>query len=128
MVLKSPKQKGSRLERKIAQLIREKGLDKNCRRMPLSGAFPHLQADIYTALPIHIEAKNQERLQIWKWWNELRAKAKFGKEPTLIFSGNHRPILVAIDIDYFLNLLKTEQQYLEDVTPHERIERKEAGF
>ena len=115
MTLKSPKAKGSRLERTIATLIRQKGLDKNCKRMPLSGAFPHLRADIFTSLPIHIEAKNQERLQIWKWWNELREKAKFGKEPVLIFSGNHRPIIAAINIEYFLNLLLVEKQCLEQL-------------
>lgn len=115
MPLKNKKAKGSRLERRIAQLIRQKGLDKRASRMPLSGAFPHLQADIYTSLPIHIEAKNQERVQLWSWWQTLRNKARFGKEPTLIISGNHRPIVVVIDIDYFLNLLKIEQEYLENM-------------
>ena len=109
------KQKGSRLERKIAQLIRHKGLDPDCKRMPLSGAFSHLPADIYTRLPIHIEAKNQERVQLWKWWGELRDKAKFGKDPILVISGNRRPILAVIKIEYLLNLLKVEQDYLGDV-------------
>jgi len=115
MTLKDKKAKGSRLERKIAQLIRQKGLDKNCKRMPLSGAFPHLPADIYTSLPIHIEAKNQERVRIWEWWDTLRNKTLFNKEPVLIISGNHRPIVAVIKIEYLLNLLKTEQQYLDSL-------------
>jgi len=111
----SKKQKGSRLERQIATLIRQKGLDPNCKRMPLSGAFTHLPQDIYTSLPIHIEAKNQERLRVWEWWQELRAKAKMGKDPILIVSGNHRPILAIMDVEYFLNLLLIEKQYLGEI-------------
>ncbi len=114
-MLKSPKDKGSRLERKVAKMIRDKGLDKKASRMPLSGAMPHLQADIYTALPIHIEAKNQERLKIWSWWQTLRAKAKFGKDPVLVFSGNHRPVLAVVEFDYLLNLMKVEQDYIADI-------------
>ena len=113
---RSRKEKGSRLERKIAQLIREKGLDKKACRMPLSGAMPHLQADVYTSLPIHIEAKNQERVQLWSWWNTLKGKAKFGKDPILVISGNHRPILAVVEIEYLLNLLKTEQNYIYEET------------
>jgi Holliday junction resolvase len=117
MAIKHKKEKGSRLERKVAQLIREKGLDKNARRMPLSGAFPHLQADIYTSLPVHIEAKNQERVRLWEWWQTVRAKSKFGKDPVLCISANNRPIIAVIDYEYLLNLWKIEQQYLSEANP-----------
>ena len=96
-------------------MIRQKGLDKDARRMPLSGAFPHLKADIYTSLPIHFECKNQERLQVWKWWDELNAKTKFGKESALVITSNNRPIIVTISGEYYLNLLKIEQQYFEEL-------------
>jgi len=112
----SKRAKGKRLEYRIASLIREKGLDKKASRMPLSGAFPHLQADIYTNLPIHIEAKNQEVVKLWQWWNVLREKAKFGKEPVLVISGNHRPIVAVVNIDYLLNLMKIEQDYLNETS------------
>ena len=107
--------KGKRLELKIAELIRAKGLDKNCRRMPMSGAFSHLPEDIFTSLPIHIEAKNQERLQIWAWWNEFQHKVKMGKDPVLVFTSNNRPIMACVNIEYLLNLLKIEQDYLAEV-------------
>ena len=114
------KEKGSRLERKVAELIRAKGLDKKASRMPLSGAMKHLPADIYTSLPIHIECKNQERIKLYEWWDLTRSKAMMPKEPVLIVKSNNRPILAVITIEYLLNLLKTEQDYIYEET--ERIE------
>ena len=108
----SAKAKGSRLEREVAKLIRRKGLDANARRMPLSGAWAHLPADIYTTLDVHIDCKNQERLKIWERWGKVRDR----RNPILIVSGNHRPNLAVVDLDYLLNLMKTEKDYLEDVT------------
>lgn len=106
--LKHPKAKGSRLERQLAGMIRKKGLDPKARRMPLSGAFSHLPEDIYTILPYHFEAKNQEKLKIWEWWEKIRNK----RNPVLVVSGNFRPVLAVVDIDLLLNLLKIEQDYL----------------
>lgn len=106
------KDKGSRLERKVAKLIRQKGLDPKARRMPLSGAWSHFPEDIYTELPVHIECKNQEKLRIWEWWQKIRHR----HNPILVVSGNYRPILAVVDIDYLLDLLKTEQDYLNDVS------------
>ncbi|MCI0560403.1 MAG: hypothetical protein MN733_18105 [Nitrososphaera sp.] len=107
----SAKTKGSRLERKLAALIRQKGLDKDARRMPLSGGFSHLPGDVYTNIDYHFECKNRERHDIWRYWDSIRDK----RNPVLVVSGNHRPILAVIDIQLFLNLLLTEKQYLEDV-------------
>ena len=111
----SKKAKGARLEREVAAMIRHKGLDPDCSRMPLSGAFSHLPEDVFTRLPIHIECKNQEVIKLWNWWNILRDKTKFGKEPVLVISGNHRPIIAIVKIEYLLNLLKVEQDYLKEI-------------
>lgn len=106
-MLKSPKGKGDRFERKVALMIRDKGLDDNAKRMPLSGAWSHLPEDIWTQLDVHIECKNQERLLIWQWWKKIRDK----RNPVLVFSGNHRPILAAVDFNYLLGLWMIEQDY-----------------
>ena len=108
---RSAKEKGSRLERRVAGAIRHKGLDPNARRMPLSGAFAHLPEDIYTCLPYHIECKNQERIKLWEWWQKIRDK----HNPVLVISGNNRPDLAVIDLNLFLDLLLIEQETLETV-------------
>ena len=107
------KAKGSRLERKVASLIRAKGLDSNCKRMPLSGGFSHLPGDIYTNLPYAFECKNTERHRIWEEWAQAQSQASISEKPILVISGNHRPILAVLDISDLLNLLQIEQDILK---------------
>lgn len=105
--MKHPKAKGSRLERKVARMIREKGLDKKASRMPLSGSFWQLKSDIFTTLPYAIEVKNQETIHFWTWWNKIRDQAGY-KTPMLVISGNNRPIISCIELDKLLDLMKNE--------------------
>ena len=111
---KGRKEKGRRLELKVAKLIREKGLDKNCRRMPLSGASWSLKADIFTDLPIAIECKNTEKHSIWKEWGQAQSQVRGNEDAVLMITSNHRPILAIMDISYYLNLLKTVKD-LEEI-------------
>ncbi len=115
MTIKNAARKGKRLEYKVSALIRKKGLDKNCKRMPRSGALSHLPEDILTKLPIHIECKNREKIKFWQWYDETRNRSTFGREPCLVITSNHRPIVAVVDIEYLLNLLKIEQDYLQEV-------------
>ena len=105
------KQKGSRLERKFAQLIRQKGLDKDAKRMVLSGADWAFKSDIYTKLPFMFECKNQEQLRLWDWWEQAKSQEKPMKPAVLIHTANHRPIMATMDVDTFLNLLKEIKDY-----------------
>ena len=109
----SIRQKGKRLERQFAALLRRKGLDVNARRMPLSGAFSHLPTDIYTSLRYSFEVKNQERVNLWEWWDQARNQAAIGKPPVLVISGNYRPMLAIVEVDTLLNLLLIEQQAIK---------------
>lgn len=109
---RSKKAKGSRLERKVASLIRSKGLDPNARRMIGSGAFDDYKSDIYApAVPLTFEMKNQERLQIWQAWEQAKSVEKPLKPACLVISGNYRPILAVVDIDTLLNLLAEINDY-----------------
>jgi len=97
----SKKHKGRRLELKVAKLIREI-LEIDAIRTPLSGGGG-IKGDIYCQeLPFYFELKNQEKLKIWQWWQEI----KDYENPILIISGNRRPILAVCDFVWFLNLLK----------------------
>ena len=100
------KEKGRRLELAVAKLIRQKGLDKNAKRMPLSGADWAFRGDIFTKLPFVIEAKNCEHHKIWQEWEQAKDQEKPMKPAVLVISGNFRPILCVMGIETFLNLLK----------------------
>jgi hypothetical protein len=119
MAIKNAVMKGKRLEYKVSELIRKKGLDKDCKRMPRSGALSHLPEDILTKLPIHIECKNREKIQFWQWCDETRSRSTFGREPCLVITSNHRPIMAVVNLEYLLNLLKIEQDYIFEVNKGE---------
>jgi len=97
-------QKGKRLENKIASLWRQKTGDMSVRT-PGSGNGSKFKEDVYTRY-FSIEAKNQEKINFWKWWDQARSERSFGKPPVLAISGNYRPILVCMDIEDWLDLVK----------------------
>lgn len=104
------KEKGRRLELKVSALIRRKGLDKDAKRMILSGADWAFRGDILTRLPFTFECKNNEAHRIWEEWEQARGQAKPMKPPVLVISGNNRPILAVMEMDDFLNLLLEVKQ------------------
>lgn len=97
-------QKGKRLENKIASLWRQKTGDMGVRT-PGSGNGSKFKEDVYTRY-FSIEAKNQETVHLWDWWNQAREEKSFSKPPVLAISGNYRPILVVMDINDWLDLVK----------------------
>lgn len=99
------KQKGSRNEREVAELIRKHGFD--ARRSAQYCGNTGDAADITTNLPYHIEVKHQERLEIDKWWEQAVHDAKeSGKDPILVFRKNKQKWRVCMDFESFLELQK----------------------
>jgi hypothetical protein len=99
------KEKGRKLELRVAQMIRESGLDKDAMRMPLSGSAFGLETDIKTNLPLAIECKNQEKIKLWEFWEQAERGRRAFKYPCLIVSGNYRPELAVMKFEDLLNLL-----------------------
>lgn len=109
----SKKAKGKRLEHKLAQLIREFGLDDGAKRMIGSGAFDGWKTDIFTKLMFSFEVKNQEKVKVWEWWEQAEDQSSIAKPPVLVFSGNYRPVLATMKVETFLDLLKEIQDLNE---------------
>lgn len=107
------KAKGTRAEKKFAQLLRTKGIDKKARRMPMSGAIKHFKSDIFCPNLPHdsFEIKNQERVSIWQWWEQACEQCDMNETPHLVVGANHRPQLVVMHADDWANLKKIEQDY-----------------
>lgn len=101
--MKKPREKGRRAELSYAKEWRK--LDPDAKRMPLSGAIEGLESDIFTILPFKIEIKNQERVSLWKWW-EQAITSSFSKTPLLGITGNHREELVVLRFKDFVSFLK----------------------
>jgi len=114
---KSAKEKGSRLERYVAKRLRQKKIDPNAKRMPLSGAIPGMRADIRTDLPLFIECKCREKWgagKFWEWWDSTKNKAPIAHMPAVVISANYRQPVVVLDLEDWLNYVKTEQDYLDE--------------
>ena len=96
--------KGKRLEQKIASLMRSKLGNNIAVRMAGSGSGA-IKGDVYNRY-FTLEAKNQEKVNLWKFWDQTTAQVQFNKPPVLAISGNNRPILVVMDINDWLDLVK----------------------
>lgn len=119
IAFRSKKAKGTRLEKRFAQLIREKGLDDNATRMILSGAAFGFETDIRTSLPYAFECKNTEKLKLWQFWEQTERARKPFKTPVLVYSANFRPTMCILTAEDFLNMvreIKDLEKLLEEKT------------
>ena len=101
------KEKGRRLELQVAKDLREAGLDKEARRMFMSGGAFGFEADILTKLPLKIEAKNQETWSPLQYYEQAKAHCSNFKIPVVVMSKNRLPEpLALIGWNDFLGLLQ----------------------
>lgn len=112
---RSRKAKGNRAEMKVAELYRRYKLFPKAQRMPMSGAMTFHKSDILKgeADDWSDEVKNQERVQLWQWWEQASNQAGQFQKPILHITGNHRPILSVMRIEDYMNL-RAELKELRD--------------
>ncbi len=98
------KQKGARFERTLASKFREYGYD--CHRgQQYCGA--NGDADVVGLPGIHIEAKHQERMQLYEWMAQAkRDAAGKGNLPTVFHKKNNAAILVTMTLEDWMNLYR----------------------
>lgn len=89
MKARTKKQKGSGFELEIAQSLRESGLDKEAKRMPLSGAMYGFESDVFTNLPISIECKRQETTKFKEWYTQAENEVSKSKIPVVVWRENN---------------------------------------
>ena len=114
------RQKGARFERTLAAKFREYGY--NCRRgQQYSGA--NGDADVVGLPHIHVEAKAQERMQLYDWIEQAKRDARNGELPVVFHKKNHCEILASMPLDVFMEIYReyesgrggTNAEYYEDV-------------
>lgn len=102
---RSKKAKGRSLEKEVAKRLRQVLGDDHAVNMPLSGGGS-LKGDVYTQLPISIECKKQERVQIWEFWEQARQQASTGKMPVLCLDRNYnKDVLSVLRFEDLLTLM-----------------------
>lgn len=98
------KEKGRRLELRVAKDLRDSKLDLHATRMPLSGSAYGLESDIRTSLPLMIECKNQESWSPLEYYNQAKEHAG-SKMPLVIMARNRVDPFALLLWNDFLEIL-----------------------
>jgi len=104
----SKKAKGSRLERLVAKILIDSGLDQFAHRTPLSGAIKGLKEDVMTKLPLQIECKAQEVTKFQQWYKQAEEGKNIGsgRIPIVVWTKNRQErLFVYLDFQDFINIL-----------------------
>lgn len=100
------KKKGARFERALASKLREYGYDSARRTAQYCGNTG--DASDVVGLPyLHIEAKHQERMQLYDWMAQAKRDAAAGGQgllPTVFHKKNNCEILVTMELDDFMKI------------------------
>ena len=102
------KQKGARYEREIASKLRDYGYCDSKRTAQYCGNTGDA-SDVVGLKGIHIEAKHQERIQIYDWMAQAihdSAKNDRGDIPAVFFRKNNAETLVCVRLDDFMKLYR----------------------
>lgn len=95
------KAKGARFERELASRLRVYGY--NCRRgQQYCGA--NGDADVVGLPGIHIEAKHQEKMQLYDWVEQAERDAKPGELPAVFYKKNNHEILVTMTFEDWMKI------------------------
>lgn len=99
------REKGKRFERKLAALFREYGYDAH-RTAQYCGNTGDA-ADVVGLPGIHVEAKSQERIQIYDWMAQaVNDSRSTGNLPAVFFKKNNCEILVAMRMSDWFELFR----------------------
>lgn len=120
---KTRKEKGRRLERKVAAAYREYKIDDTARPMPMSGAISHFKGDIYKRFDFDWidECKNHETVRLSTFWEQTVSQGAL-RTPVLHVSGNHRPIVTLIRESDFDGLVDSDTCTIIDITDKKRFQ------
>lgn len=99
------KAKGARFERQLASKFREHGYE--ARRTAQYCGNTGDASDVVGLPGIHIEAKHQERMQLYDWMAQAkRDSAESGNLPVVFHKKNNCEILVTMELDSFMQIYK----------------------
>ena len=104
---KASREKGKRFERSLASRLREHGYD--ARRTAQYCGSTGDASDVVGLPGIHIEAKHQERMQLYEWMAQAKRDAEAGGKPALpavFHKKNNAEILVTMTLDDWINLYR----------------------
>lgn len=124
MKTQSCKAKGRRLQQLIVTdllaLFPHLGEDDiRSTSMGAGGEDIQLSNNARRAIPFSIEAKNQERVNVWSALEQCRANAPSGVDPIVVFKKNNEKPHVLVSWDCFKRLLSGQKSEDTDKSPRD---------
>ena len=99
------KQKGARFERLLASILRDYGY--KARRTAQYCGNTGDASDVVGLPGLHIEAKHQERMQLYEWMSQAKRDSEgSGRLPAVFHKKNNAEILVTMELDAFMQLYR----------------------
>lgn len=99
------KQKGARFERSLASKFKEYGYE--ARRTAQYCGNTGDASDVVGLPGIHIEAKHQERMQLYDWMDQAKRDSEgTGNMPVVFHKKNNAEILVTMRLEDFMEMYK----------------------
>lgn len=100
------KQKGARFERSLASKLKEYGYTDARRTAQYCGNTGDA-SDVVGLPGIHIEAKHQERMQLYDWMDQAKRDSEgTGNLPVVFHKKNNHEILVSMPLYVFMELYR----------------------
>ncbi len=108
------KQKGARFERQLARIFRDYGY-RDCRRTAQYCGNTGDASDVVGLPGIHVEAKHQEKMQLYNWMDQAKRDAKAGGDnlPAVFHRKNNAEILVTMTLDNWMQLYREYKSGME---------------
>lgn len=105
------KAKGARFERELASKLKARGY--NCRRgQQYCGA--NGDADVIGLPGIHIEAKHQEKMQLYDWMWQAKRDVKPDELPAVFHKRNNCEILVTMTFEDWMKIYEAKNDTKEE--------------
>jgi len=106
----SRKAKGRVLQNYIKEAILEhfKELTEDDVRstpMGVNGSDIQLSTKAKEKFPYNVEAKNTEKLNVWKAWEQAQSNIEESTKPLLVIKKNRKKPLVVMDLEDFFKML-----------------------
>lgn len=100
------KQKGARFERQLASMFRDYGFTDARRTAQYCGNTG--EASDVVGLPgIHVEAKHQERMNLYDWMEQAERDSEgTGDKPVVFHKKNNAEVLVTMRFDDFMQIYR----------------------
>lgn len=112
------KQKGARFERQLASKFREYGYE--ARRTAQYCGNTGDASDVIGLAGIHIEAKHQERMQLYDWMAQAKRDASgTGNLPAVFHRKNNAEILVTMELADWMRIYREYEVNMSEVLNHE---------